>query len=156
MGSAMLLRVARPIAVSLPLRWAVGIGIVLGASLSLRARAAQADYIMLRNGGEIRGELLSESSRAGAKSKSRPDRGEIVSIRMLSGALVAVGQGDVAAVVRRRMVVEEYETLRRAAPDTLEAQWDLAEWCRQKSLGKERETHLRAVVALDPENAAEH
>ncbi|HEY2249874.1 MAG TPA: hypothetical protein VGH74_02395, partial [Planctomycetaceae bacterium] len=54
------------------------------------------------------------------------------------------------------MVVEEYESLRRAAPDTPAAQWDLAEWCRHRSLPKERESHLRAVVALDPENVAAH
>ncbi len=69
---------------------------------------------------------------------------------------MAVGKGDVEAIVRRKMVVEEYESLRRAAPNTLEAQWDLAEWCRQKSLPKERESHLRAVVALDPDHVAAH
>ena len=157
----MSLRVARTIVMSLPLGLAVCTGLMTGAGLALDVRVAHADCITLRNGGEIRGELLSELNRVEKKSKPRgdrlvEDRGGIVSIRTLSGAMVAVLQGEVESVVHRRMVVEEYETLCRAAPNTLEAQWDLAEWCRQKSLVKEREAHLRTVVALDPENAAAH
>jgi hypothetical protein len=135
--------------------------LTFAAVLELNARAVRADYITLRSGGEIRGELLSGLNRAEGKSKSRGDRSreersEFISIRTLSGATVAVETDEVESVVRRRMVLEEYETLRRATPDTVEAQWDLAEWCRQKSLAKERETHLRAVVALDPEHTAAH
>lgn len=134
-------------------------GLSLSGSLSLLARESRADYITLRTGGEIRGELLSESNRPDRKSRAAVEsgpRGEIVSIRTLTGAMVAVGKDDVESIVRRRMVVEEYESLRRAAPNTIEAQWQLAEWCRQKSLVKEREGHLRAVVALDPDNVAAH
>lgn len=169
----MFLRVARTIVMSLPFRLAACVdlltwagllmwaSLVTGAGLALDVRVARADYITLRNGGEIRGELLSESNRAEKKSKPRgnrlvEERGDIVSIRTLSGAMVAVVHGDVESVVHRRMVFEEYETLRRAAPNTVEAQWNLAEWCRQKSLVKEREVQLRNVVALDPENAAAH
>jgi hypothetical protein len=54
------------------------------------------------------------------------------------------------------VVVEEYETRRRALDDTVEAHWDLAEWCRQKSLAKERETHLLRVTELDPEHTQAH
>jgi hypothetical protein len=122
--------------------WTVVITISLG--LATRAGQARADYVTLRTGGEIRGELQIE-----AKSKVRP---EFVTIRTLTGATVVVERADVQAVVRRRFLLEEYESLRRAAPDTLDAQWDLAEWCRQKSLSKEREGHLRRVVALDPEH----
>ncbi len=136
---------------------------------AVAAREASADYIILRSGGEIRGELLSDpnqrpsrpsgikSKTAGAAEKGGPaERGEIVSIRTLSGATVAVGQREVESIVRRKMILEEYESLRRAAPNTVEAQWDLAEWCRQKSLPKERESHLRTVVALDPDHVAAH
>lgn len=156
-----------PLGLSGSVRLLLGAG--LAAGLSLGARGAYADYITLRSGGEIRGELLSGTNRGEATSRIRVESGktglvqtgrgpnrDIVSIRMLSGAVVTVLQGDVESVVQRRMVLEEYESLRRAAPNTLEAQWDLAEWCRQKSLVKERESHLQAVVALDPENVAAH
>jgi len=133
--------------------------VLITVCLAAGARTASADFITLRSGGEIRGELQSEAKSIGLNSPGKArlgQPGDVVSIRTLSGALVAVGKADVESVVRRRMVLEEYETLRRAAPDTLEAQWDLAEWCRQKSLPKERESHLRAVVAIDPENVAAH
>lgn len=166
----MFLRVAQTLAMSLPF----GLAVFVSLGLGLFPRVASADYITLRSGGEIRGELLSDVNRAESRSKFRNEpgrnepgrnetgrietghRGDIVSIRTLSGALVAVGKSDVESIVRRKMVVEEYESLRRAAPNTLEAQWDLAEWCREKSLVKERETHLRAVVAFDPEHVAAH
>jgi PBS lyase HEAT-like repeat len=129
--------------------------LVVGLAISLAGRAApaRADLILLRTGGEIRGELLSEAGSSVTKSKIRRDT---LTMRTISGATVSVGESEVESVVRRRLVVEDYETLRRATPDTAQAQWDLAEWCRQKSLGKERETHLRKVVELDPEHTAAH
>lgn len=142
-------------------RWALVAGLVVAAGLGLGGSQASADYITLRSGGEIRGELLSDSNRAETKLRSRGHAlGEspidIVSIRTLSGAMVAVGKDEVESVVRRKMVVEEYESLRRTCSNTLEAQWELAEWCRQKSLVKERESHLRAVLAVDPDHVAAH
>ena len=80
----------------------------------------------------------------------------LVSIRTMSGATVSVISDEVQAVVRRRMIVEEYETRRRAIPDTLDAHWELAEWCRQNSLSKEREVHLRRVVEFDETHLATH
>jgi hypothetical protein len=116
--------------------------------VALFPSATCADFVTLRNGGEVRGEFVGEG---GSKS-----RGETVSIRTLSGATVVVGRNEIDAIVRRRLVAEEYETRRRAVPDTAEAHWDLAEWCRQRSLPKEREGELRRIVELDPEHVAAH
>jgi hypothetical protein len=131
----------------MPLRTVLAVTLLFSVVFPI-VRAARADIISLRNGGEIRGELLDD-----AKSKAR---GEPVTIRTLTGATVAIIRSDVDAVVRRRLIVEEYETRRRALDDTTEAHWDLAEWCRQKSLPKERETHLLRVVELDPEHTQAH
>jgi hypothetical protein len=121
--------------------------------LAALARQAVADYVMLRSGGEIRGELLGDAKSKVSKSK---EPGERVSIRMLSGATVEVVKSEVEGVVRRRMIVEEYETRRRSLPDTLEAHWELAGWCREKSLSKEREVHLRRVIEFEPEHLEAH
>jgi hypothetical protein len=118
--------------------------IAVSACVLADARQSRADFVTLSSGGEVRGELQLDP-----KSKTKP---EAVTIRTLSGATVVVAGADVESLVRRRPLLEEYETLRRAAPDTLDAQWELAEWCRQKSLTKEREVHLRRVVALDPDH----
>jgi hypothetical protein len=130
------------------LRIALAIVLPLPVFLAVSVRPARGDFVSLRNGGEVRGELLTDP-----KSKAR---GEVVTIRSLSGAIVSIGKLEVDAVVRRRMAVEEYETRRRELPDTVQAHTELAEWCRQKTLPKERESHLRRTIELDPENVAAH
>lgn len=128
----------------------ISLPVLLAAPLVLAwaGPSVRGDFIALRNGGEIRGELLAD-----AKAKNA---GPLVSIRTLSGAIVSVDREEVDDVVRRRMVLEEYETLRRSADDTLEAQWELAEWCRTKNLSKERQGHLTRVVELDPDHLRAH
>ena len=90
----------------MPLRIALTILLSFLASLAGTARPARADCVTLKNGGEIRGEILADP-----KLKVR---GDLVSIRSLSGATVLVGRDAVETVVRRRPIVEEYETRRRA------------------------------------------
>jgi hypothetical protein len=113
----------------------------------------RADYIALKGGGEIRGELL-----AYRKETARQDAAKLnpISIRTLSGATVAVARDEVSSVVRRQPVAEEYETRRRAVPATIAGHWETAEWCRQKSLTPQRQFHLRQVLELDPEHDAAH
>jgi hypothetical protein len=135
------------------LRFLPALAVALAISLAAGAVEARADSITLRSGGEIRGELLGDPPSSSGKSKVRRD---YLTIRTLSGATVSVGESEVDSVVRRRRILEDYETLRRATPETSSAHWELAEWCRQKSLSKERETHLKKVVELDPENTAAH
>jgi len=135
------------------LRILPALSLALAVSLAAADRPACADFVTLRSGGEVRGELLADSGPAGGKQKLPA---EVLTIRTLSGAMVAIGKSEVESVVRRRLVLEDYETLRRAAPETVSAHWELAEWCRQKSLAKERENHLRRVVELDPEHTAAH
>jgi hypothetical protein len=130
------------------IRSALATSLSFFAIAAAEAQNACADLITLRSGGEIRGELQ-------GAGKAKADGG-FVSIRTLSGATVSVIADEVQGVVRRRMIVENYETRRRAIPDTLEAHWELAEWCRQNSLSKEREVHLRRVVEFDAGHLAAH
>jgi hypothetical protein len=106
------------------------------------------DQITLKSGGLVRGELL-----VGSRT---PKTGDDLAIRTLSGATVIVPRADVADFVRRRVVIEEYETQVQSTPNTAAAQWELAEWCRLKSLRKERQTHLQRVVELNPDHVAAH
>lgn len=100
---------------------------------------ARGDLVVLKSGGEIRGEVL----------KSVP--GEVV-VRTLSGAEIKVSQPAVDSVTKRRLAVEEYETLRRQTPDTVEDHWVLAEFCRERTMKTERERHLRRIIALEPDH----
>ena len=117
--------------------------VLVAAALPVRA-----DYIGLKSGGEIRGELLTDPK--------KPARGADVSIRTLSGATVTVVRDEVDGIVRRRLILEDYETRRRAVPDSALGHWELAEWCRSNALSQERLVHLRLVVEFDPEHVAAH
>jgi hypothetical protein len=140
-GKQMALRLMLPVMVLALL------GQTSGASL------ARGDALLLKNGGELRGVLLPEPRPAGINPDSALGR---VTIRTLTGALVAVSRDEVEQIIHRRPLLEEYETLRRGAADTVAAQWDLAEWCRARSLPKQRLAHLQRVVELDPAHAAAH
>lgn len=119
----------------------------------LTGALVRADCVMLIRGGEIRGELLPDQNDGARKGAAKTGA---ISIRTLSGATVAVAREEIAFVVRRRALLEDYETRRRAAPATVTAQWEIAEWCRQKSLSQQRQCHLQQILGLDPEHEAAH
>ena len=118
------------------------------ACAALIASATRADYVVLKNGGELHGELQRE-----AGAPVNPDR---LTIKTLSGTLVTLAKDEVQSVVRRRLALEQYDMQVRLTPDTVDAQWSLAEWCREKSLTDQRNTHAQRVLELDPENVAAH
>ena len=89
----------------MPRRIALASTLSIAAFLTLSSRPARADFVTLKNGGEIRGEFLGD-----AKAKSP---GATVAIRTLSGATVVVAGSEVETLVRRRLIAEEYETRRR-------------------------------------------
>lgn len=121
--------------------------------LLMLCSAAHADSLVLKSGGELRGKF---EAAANARKDAPDGRPERYVIRTLAGTLVSVESADVAQVIVRRPLLEEYETLRRTTPDTVERQWNLAEWCREHSLSQARATHLERVVALDPLHVAAH
>lgn len=130
------------------LRTVAAVALFIGQLLAAGVAPGHADFVVLKTGGEIRGELL--------RSTGQDEKASPVSIRTLSGILVTVSREDVQAVARRRMIVEQYESYRRTTPDDVESQWGLAEWCRENSLKEQREVHLRRVVELNPEHVAAH
>jgi hypothetical protein len=111
--------------------------------------AAQGDLIKLHNGGEVRGTI--------EKMADIVANGQLTIIT-LGGAQVTVSRADIQFVARRPLIVEVYETRAKQTPNTLEAQWELAEWCRQKgvTLKTERNVHLRRILRLDPEHKQAH
>ena len=70
----------------------------------------------------------------------------------MTGATVVVERSQVQFVTPRSLATEEYETRSRSVEDTADAHWELAEWCRQRGLTKQRETHLRRVTELAPDH----
>lgn len=46
----------------------------------------------------------------------------------------------------------EYVKRRAAVADTVESQWELAEWCRQNRFLTNRETHLKRIIEISPDH----
>jgi HEAT repeat protein len=113
--------------------------------LAAGAHSANADLIRLKNGGEIRGKLHSGHT-----------RDPLVTIDTLSGGTVVVRQEQVEFTTIRSLNVEQYETRARSVPNTVDARWELAEWCRQNRLRAQRDEQLELLLTLDPEHAEAH
>ena len=116
------------------------------AQILASAAVARADLIRLKNGGEVRGTV---DRKIGVNA-------DPVVIETLSGATVSVERRHIDFVTRRPLKVEEYETRARATPNTVEAQWELAEWCRENGLSSQRNEHLEQVLRLDPDHEKAH
>ena len=124
--------------------------ISVSAGLALSSIAtARADVITLASGGTARGTIVIPDD---ARPHPAFDPAETITIECLSGTQITFRRDDVISVTQRPRIEEEYLTRSRNAPDTLEAQWDLAEWCRRNHLDERRKVHLEAVIAIDPDH----
>jgi hypothetical protein len=98
---------------------------------------AEADVIRLKTGGELRGTIQTID-------------GQQVSIRTIAGSTVTVHRNTVQFVTHRSTIAEEYETRLKTLPNTAEAHWRLAEWCRANRLKPQRIWQARKVLLSDP------
>ena len=117
--------------------------LVLGTAMS----CCNADLIELKSGGKIRGKI---------STKANSPAGSVVTIKTLAGTMIVVQRDDVRKIARRSLLVEEYEIRAHFTPNKVGTQWGLAEWCREKRLGKQRKVHLAKVVELDPDHRQAH
>lgn len=108
--------------------------------------SVQADMLRMRDGSELRGTILT-----GGEGKGGP-----VALKKLSGEEVSIPSDEIRFVVKRPLVQEQYLERLEHAADTLNGQWELAEWCRLNGLRQERETHLQRVLDFDPQHAGAH
>ena len=119
--------------------------VMLAVALSafLVSPAAWADLFRLAGGGQVEGELLNP--------EEKPRKS--YAVRLASGGTVKLAAQQVEEHVALRSDEEEYQRIRPQFPDTVEGQWALAEWCRERKLLEQRDTHLERVVELAPEHA---
>jgi hypothetical protein len=113
----------------------------------LRPGELPADLIRLDNGGELRGEFRGPVSR---ESES------VVEIITWTGARVIVARPDTQFLTVRSQKLEEYETRAKQRPATVEACWELAEWCRTQGLSRQRSEQLEQLLAIDPQHEDAH
>ena len=116
---------------------------LIGVLLGYGGRIARAERFVLSGGGRIDGELLN------------PDESPRRTYEILthSGARITLEVSQVKEITHVRPDVSEYERIRPSYPDTVEGQWALAEWCRQRNLFDQRDAHLERIIQLDPNHA---
>ncbi|RMG32472.1 MAG: hypothetical protein D6725_17570 [Planctomycetota bacterium] len=121
-------------------------GLLVGLAMAM----ARSDVVTLRSGGRVHGRIVSadEQSRTAAAAPEQA----VVTVETVAGVRVTIRKRDIAAITRRPWVVEEYHWKAATLPDTVDAHWRLAEWCREHDLRRERAEQLEAILKLDPQH----
>jgi hypothetical protein len=107
------------------------------------APAARAEVFVLKSGGRIEAELLNRERAAGQPYQ----------LRTGNGVRLALADSAVQRVIAKTDLDKQYEALLPRTPNTVAGQWEMAEWCKEAGLSDQRQRHLMAVIALDPEHA---
>ena len=114
--------------------------------LGLGVPAASADVVILKSGGEVRGEFVGDPR----------DEGRPLVVRTAGGAEVSVDRSAAATWAYRTPDREAFERrFDRTADglsgnDAAEAWWDLAEWALARRLTTERRRALEEVIRVAP------
>jgi hypothetical protein len=103
----------------------------------------RADVFELTSGGRLEGKLLPADDASKLNCV----------IELSAGGHVTVARSQIAKIETVTDAVAEYQKLARTSPDTVDAHWQLAEWCREHKLRDERRQHLDRVLELNPNHA---
>jgi len=118
----------------------IALGLVASACLAAPPWAL-GEIFVLDNGGRIEGDILNKES---------PRKRYV--IKTTTGAQITLDKAQVTEVIRQSANDIEYEKVRQRYPDTIEGQWGLAEWCRERKLTTLRARHLERIIELDPDH----
>ena len=99
-----------------------------------------AEVFLLKSGGRIEGEQLNPHR----------ERGQPYQLRTEGGVRLALADNAVARVIVKSELDKQYEALATKLENTVEAHWNMAEWCKEASLPEQRKRHLQAIIALNP------
>jgi hypothetical protein len=121
------------------------IAAIIALLLSVLATSdARADIFVLENDGRVQGTLQNP--------KESPRKHYVV--KTDDGATVTLDKSQVKDHVSQSPDELEYEKIRFTFLDTVEGQWKAAEWCRERGLSRERNSHLERVIELDMNHKA--
>ena len=115
---------------------------ILTLVLSIVGVSAYADVVELTNGGQIHGQVANADDKAAANYEIATD----------GGGRLTIPRSQVVRVVHQSPEQEEYHRKALAAADTVDAHWQLAQWCRQRKLVDEYREELAKILAIDPNN----
>ncbi len=119
----------------------VGLSGILLVTAAGMVGPARADTFELDNGGQVEGRILDDEKTDVVLVVETPD-----------GARLTIRRSQITRVDSLSNEEAQYEELARTAPDTLDAHWKLAQWCREHDLRSESERHLERVLQFDPDH----
>jgi HEAT repeat protein len=120
-----------------------GAALALAASGWLGHAVARADVFEFANGGRVEGkQVISDNA-------NKLD----FTIDLAAGGRLTVSRSQVTKIEPTTGVDTQYQKMARSSPDTVEAHWKLAEWCREHKLRDERRQHLERILELNPNQA---
>ncbi|MCI0334362.1 MAG: HEAT repeat domain-containing protein [Planctomycetes bacterium] len=102
--------------------------------------SARADVFELKGGGRVEGQIVATAD---------GDKSQYV-IELTAGGRLTLPRSQVARIDTTTASEAEYQKLARSSPDTVEAHWKLAEWCRERKLLGAMKQHLARILELDP------
>jgi hypothetical protein len=117
---------------------------VVAAVALIGTTGAFAEIIVLRQGGQIRGQWLNPERAAS----------DDYIVRTVQGGTIRLERTSVQKVLRPSQAEQQYAERARACPDTVAGHAALAEWCAAQHLDRQRRAELERVIQLDGDNAA--
>ncbi len=107
------------------------------------SNCALGDTLELTNGGRVEGRIVVDAA---------ADKKKYV-IELAAGGRLTIPRSQVARIDTTSEFETEYAELARKSPDTIEAHWKLAEWCREHKLRDRSQQQLARILELDPNHA---
>lgn len=118
----------------------------LVVAASLMPADILAESFLLKTGGQIDGELLNPKRNAA----------DPYQVKTAGGMRLSLARETVAKVVVVRNAELEYQRLVPKVLETAEGHWEMAEWCREQGLRRQRDHHLQQVLNFDPDHEHAH
>jgi len=113
--------------------------LALGLTLSILPRSAQADRIVLRGGGQIRGKVVAD-----------PKRKDRVTVLTETGKTpLSFERAKITEVIPEPSALDGYVVEREKADATAEGQYELGLWCERHKLKDLAEVHFEAALSHD-------
>jgi hypothetical protein len=106
---------------------------------ALFLRSVHGETFVLKSGGRIEGELLNR------------ERGPAEPYVVKTGAgTLKLAKELVSKAIPKSNALQEYELRAPKVANTLDAQWEIAQWCMDNNLRGPREHHLEQILLIDP------
>ncbi len=112
---------------------------LIAGSVLLCVACCAADEVVLKSGAVLRGEIV----------RSAEVERDVLTLKLEEGT-ITLARNLVAQVKTDGPASAEYRRRAPSAPDTVESQWALTEWCRDNNLADECKRHAQRVVELSP------